>query len=208
MNAVLDRIRTRLAATGMSESAAARAATGSPDTIRNYRRDVKAGKDRSFNTGNLQALARVLQTTEQWLLTGEGAETASETVRITRVPLLSWVSAGALSMPDYDHQIDAARTVPMANLETGDWIALEVKGDSMDRIAPDGSVILVNRRQRALQSGGFYVFATDGGEASFKRYRTDPQRFEPYSTNAEHEPIFPEGPVRVIGRVRRSILDL
>src|SRR5581483_9503950 len=65
--------------------------------------------------------------------------------RIARVPLISWVSAGRL--------VDAASQVPaeelplfvFAGLGRGEFFALRVEGDSMDRISPDKSIIVVNR---------------------------------------------------------------
>jgi len=128
---------------------------------------------------------------------------------VQNVPLISWVSAGALS--PIDHPVtaaDADRMIRVADLPGGDWIALEVVGDSMDRISPPGSIIFVNRRDRRLVPNACYVLMTEDGEATYKRYRPNPDRFEPVSINPSHEAIFPEGQVRVVGRVRRSVLPM
>jgi SOS-response transcriptional repressor LexA len=123
------------------------------------------------------------------------------------VPLLSWVSAGRLADVEGVSAAEIERWINVADLPAGDWIALVTNGDSMDLIAPDGSTILINRRERQLVPEGFFVIETEEG-ATFKRYRTKPQRFEPFSTNRAHQAIFPEGRVRVVGRVRRVITDL
>jgi len=128
-----------------------------------------------------------------------------------QVPLLSWVSAGKLADVESIENIDAKRHVPIGSLPPGEWIALEVRGDSMDRIAPDGSIILVNRKDDRLKDDAFYVFGTESGEATFKRYRGGPNgsiRLQPYSTNPDHETLHPSGELRVLGRVRRVITDL
>lgn len=127
---------------------------------------------------------------------------------IVMVPRLSWVSASAMAdVGDVPHPKDAP-TTPFADLPKGDWFGLKVVGDSMDRIAPDGALILVNRLDRRLVRHKFYVFA-DRGEATFKRFVDKPvKRLEPYSTNPAHEPIYPHRDVIVIGRVARVITDL
>lgn len=77
----------------------------------------------------------------------------------------------------------------------------------MNLIAAPGAVIFVNRRDRMLVPGGDFVVRADAG-ATFKRFRSSPQRFEPVSSDPSHEAMFPEGQVKVIGRVRRIQLDL
>ncbi len=205
---LLHRIQARLTAVRMSESAASKAAGLSADTVRNLRRDLNAGKPRSMNAASLEALAPILKTTPQWLMTGEGAEDGHGSVSLVMVPLVSWVSAGDLAAPDVAIDFDDVPRLAFTDLPPGDWIALDVSGDSMNRISPHGSRILANRRDRRLVPNACYVIALESGEATYKRYRPDPDRFEPVSTNIDHEPIFPEGPMRIIGRVKRSIIDM
>lgn len=124
------------------------------------------------------------------------------------VPLLSWVSAGKLEEADSveNHEI---RQVMVADLPRGNYIALQVDGDSMDRVAPQGSILIVDRNDRDLRDRQYYIVAGPAHEVTFKRFRDDPPRLEPYSTNPDHEPIFPgEDGFRVIGRVRRVNKDL
>jgi SOS-response transcriptional repressor LexA len=122
------------------------------------------------------------------------------------VPLLSWVSAGALS--SNGDQDEALGTVRATGLEKGDWIALRVEGSSMNRISPPESVIFVNRADKELVPNGLYVIADSNGAATYKRYRPDPPRFEPVSTVLDHETIYPENEPTVIGRVRRSTIEM
>lgn len=205
---LLIRIQQRLTAVGLSESAACRKAGLSPDAIRNFRRDLANGKSRSMNAATLEALAPVLKTTVNWLLTGEGSEEPAHNVAVTMVPKISWVSAGHLASVDAVDTLEHAPRVPVADLGPGDWILLDVDGDSMNRISPPGSMIAVNRRDRRLVANACYVITTEEGEATYKRYRPAPDRFEPVSTNPIHEAIFPEGPVTIVGRVKRSMIDM
>lgn len=126
---------------------------------------------------------------------------------IRAVPQISWVQATALS--------------PEANpLEKGDYedivyyaskrenlIALRVKGDSMDRVAPDGSLIIVDTDDLDILDGKYYIFRC-GGDATFKRWRKTPPRLEPCSTNPQHDPLFVSGGCQVIGRVTDVIVRL
>lgn len=58
----------------LSERAVSMAATGSTDTIRNWRRAFEAGKDSGATTPKVEAVAEALGVSPTWLLTGEGAE--------------------------------------------------------------------------------------------------------------------------------------
>lgn len=125
-----------------------------------------------------------------------------------QVPIISWVSAGRLraSHPVYDG--DILRYVYVTDLPPGDWLALEVDGDSMNRVAPPGSTIIVNRNDQNLIDSKYYVFGNAQGEATFKRYRADPDRLQPFSTNPDHETHYIESEMLTVGRVRRVITDL
>lgn len=128
--------------------------------------------------------------------------------RLVDVPLISWVSAGHLTHQDTVTEIDDFPVIEVAGLPAGDWVALRVDGDSMDRISPPDSIIIVNRKDKRLVSNACYVIANHHGEATYKRYRPNPDRFEPVSTNPVHEPIFPDNDVPVVGRVRRTMLEM
>lgn len=128
--------------------------------------------------------------------------------RITEVPLLSWVAAGRLISQETVTPSNVRKVLTVADLPSGDWIALEVQGDSMNLIAPEGSIILINRRDERLIDGRYYVFATEYGESTFKRYKAKPVRLQPYSTNPDHETYYPSEELRLIGRVRRVVTDI
>lgn len=127
---------------------------------------------------------------------------------VQSVPLISMVSAGQLFQNPSVQDIENAKPVQVSGLGDGDWIALSVDGSSMDRISPPESVIFVNRRDKRLVPNACYVIEDEEGGASYKRYRPDPDRFEPVTFTEGHKTIFPKGPVKVLGRVRRTVLDL
>lgn len=76
--AVLERIETRLKVLNMTENAASMAA-GKPDAIRNLRRGVRSGARRGISSATLAALAPVLKTSVEWLLTGRNMPVIEET---------------------------------------------------------------------------------------------------------------------------------
>jgi phage repressor protein C with HTH and peptisase S24 domain len=145
--------------------------------------------------------AKAFRVSEAWLLTGEG-QPGSDLI----VPHLTWVSAGAMMTDDVADE--AIGTVEVAGLPAGDWFALTVRGDSMDRISPPDSVIFVNRADRSLVANACYVIGNGEGMATYKRYRPDPMRFEPVSTNPAHEPIFPDNEPTIVGRVGLSMIKM
>ncbi|MET3925966.1 S24 family peptidase [Devosia sp. 2618] len=128
-----------------------------------------------------------------------GGATAPEAIV---VPVLTWVSAGAMTRDDLSQE--AIGTITVADLPGGDWFALQVVGDSMDRISPPESTIFVNRADKQLISHACYVIDDGEGNATYKRYRTNPPRFEPFSTNPSHEPLYPDNDPTVVGRVGMS----
>ncbi|WCR13239.1 hypothetical protein [Paracoccus seriniphilus] len=104
MNAILARISSRIElmnADGQktSERAISMAATGSSDTIRNWRRSVAAGKPASATIAKIEQVAAALGVTPDWLLTGEGPDPAPEDSVISEiVDLLHQLDASELQM--------------------------------------------------------------------------------------------------------------
>jgi len=129
---------------------------------------------------------------------------------VTLVPLLSWVSAGRMRDPGAPIPVQDVPLLAFSDLGRGDFFALKVAGDSMDRISPEGSIIIVNRAERVLQKGKPYVFSIRG-ETTYKMWEPDPvPRLEPRSLNMSHQPIFVqrEADLEIVGRVRRTMFDL
>ncbi|MDR6954183.1 SOS-response transcriptional repressor LexA [Ancylobacter sp. 3268] len=142
-----------------------------------------------------------------WLLYGQkgkGAQTSE-----VDVPVLSMVSAGNLRHQPTVEEHDVLRRIKIGDLPEGEWVALQVDGDSMNRVAPDGAIIVINRADTRLIDGRFYVFSLDEGEATFKMFKRDPDRLQPFSTNPDHmaTPADRED-LYVFGRVRRVIHDI
>lgn len=125
------------------------------------------------------------------------------------VPLISMVSAGRLMHhPRIEALDEDVKHVHTAGLPAGDWVALKVEGSSMDRISPPESIIFVDRHDNHLVPNGCYVIDEPEEGATYKRFRPDPMRFEPVSFAEGHTTFFPENEPRMLGRVKRTVLDL
>jgi SOS-response transcriptional repressor LexA len=194
-----NRLAEALEKSGMSAAELARKAETAPQNVYRF-----AKEERELTKPWAELFAPWLGFRPADLIFGDGGG------EIRRVPLISPIAAGKwMEMPsmmasDEPHRWASER------LPHGDWIAFEVLGDSMNVVAPDGSIVFANRQERELVSGGLFAICQSDGDATFKRYRSSPHRLEPMSTNPAHETIYFDdtGKIDVIGRVKKVVNDL
>lgn len=181
---------------------------------RTYFTDLfKDARKGSIQGSKLEKVAEACEWTVSQLLaaTNRPESTSSRPSRrkVLMVPVVDRVSAGALLAPI--SQIEEATTnrIALSGLGPGEFVALAVQGNSMNRVSPDGSIIVVNKRETALQHGKLYVFSLRG-DVTYKRWNDRGGFLEPYSTEEGFSPIVvtKKRDLDVIGRVRRTILDL
>jgi len=161
-----------------------------------------------FDPATAIKYAKAFGVSANWLMFGTGSidDDYEPSAHVSDVPVVTWVSAGALINQEGISDLSDFPTMPVTDLPDGDWIALRVEGDSMNRISPHGSVVLINQRDRRLVHNACYVVADETGAATYKRWRQG-QGFHPVSTVTIDMPDF-KGAVHVVGRVRRSIIDM
>ncbi|AGF74115.1 phage repressor protein [Bartonella australis AUST/NH1] len=226
LDKILGRIDKRLRAVGLTESRSAIEAGLSNSTIRSMRIKVKRGDiNKGVETKTLAALAPVLKTNVAWLIDGTGNEEGDafksdqDSALLTpwadvdklgqrEVPLVSWVSAGEMTDQEGVTDFSDFPTVTAYNLPEGQWIALRVDGLSMNKISPPDSIIFVNMLDQDLVSSAYYVIADETGKATYKRYllsETPPWQFASYK-NIPAPKL--KGVIRVIGRVRRTVIEM
>ena len=88
----------------------------------------------------------------------------------------------------------------------GEYIALKIKGDSMEPKISDGDVVIV-RLQPDFNNGDIVIVLVNGDEATCKKIKKTPEGVMLISTNPAYEPMFyskkqvGELPVRVLGKV-------
>jgi SOS-response transcriptional repressor LexA len=89
---------------------------------------------------------------------------------------------------------------------TSGKFVVEVVGQSMNQVLPDGSLAIIEPDETDVYVGKLYLLQNADGEGTIKRFRTDPLRFEPVSDDPTFEPIM-IGAVdfQVVGRVTGAI---
>lgn len=164
-----------------------------------------------FSYAAAKEYARCFGVRAEWLYDGTEPMLPVRTSRKepVTIPVLSWVAAGQLADSAAVDQSAHADFLTMSGLPPGEYFATDVKGDSMDRISPDGSRLVVNTSDKELIRGKPYLFSCSG-ETTYKLWESVPiARLEPYSTNPANKPIFlTDDDWSVIGRVYRSIVNL
>jgi SOS-response transcriptional repressor LexA len=147
---------------------------------------------------------------ERGLLKRPAAKDAKVKPLFKRIPLVNWVSAGKFSEPGAEIP-GSYPMIDVAGLGSGDFFATKVDGNSMDRISPEHATVIVNRADKDLLPGKPYIFLRDG-KATYKLWYSGPPRLEPFSTDPTNKAIYlsdrEQEELIVVGRVRRSILDL
>lgn len=102
---------------------------------------------------------------------------------VMTVPIIGITNAGAwreaIAMP--------IGVMPIPNRVAGPRsFAVEVAGDSMDKLIEDGGFIVVDPDRKELTPGACYLLQNGEHEATVKMYQRDPARFEPCSSNPSH----------------------
>lgn len=118
---------------------------------------------------------------------------------IQMVPVIGITNAGnwreAIHMPRGNVPIPAGKASEQA-------FALEISGDSMNLLIEDGGFVVVDPLEKELRDGKCYLIQNSDAEATVKCYRRSPARFEPMSTNPDHQGwLVSEVDFVVLGRV-------
>ena len=100
------------------------------------------------------------------------------------VPIIGITSAGKWREAV---QVPLGKLPIPVGMASEDAFALEISGDSMDVLIPDGGYVIVDPRDKELRDGKCYLIQNEDTEATVKRYRRTPARFEPVSRNPEHK---------------------
>lgn len=121
-----------------------------------------------------------------------------------RIPVLGFVRAGypmdaVENILDYEEISDE-----MAR--SGEFFALQIKGDSMEPKISEGDVVIV-RKQSTADNGDVAVVLVNGNDATVKKFYKTEAGIKLISTNPQYDPFFytPQEvdtlPVEVIGKV-------
>lgn len=139
-------------------------------------------------------LAHAFEMSERELI---GEQAADSAVRL--VPLVGDIAAG--NWQEAIQNPIEMLAVPVAHAGGPNIFALRPRGTSMNLIVPEGGYVIVDPDFDGLREGLIYAVMNNEGETTLKRFRQDPARLEPCSSDPSHKPIeLGQQPFTVIGR--------
>lgn len=126
---------------------------------------------------------------------------------VRHVPIVGTIPAG--NWREAVQHAEGEIPVPAGMDGGASTFALRPIGDSMDLLIPTGGYVLVDPEDGELRDGRVYAVMNGDGETTVKRYRAEPARLEPCSSNPSHkEMLLGSEPITVIGRVIGSFAKM
>lgn len=155
---------------------------------------------------SLRKMAAIFNTTVDYLL---GNDTP-EREKGVRIPVIGNSAAGLPidAIQEYidDNDPDSWEEISESMAATGDYVAIKIKGDSMEPRIMEGDIIIV-RLQNDVDSGDTAIVLVNGDEATCKKIKKRPEGVMLISNNSDYEPMFYSNkdiqtlPVRIYGKV-------
>jgi len=201
MKSIGERIKEARKSAGLTQLELAK----KTELSRSYIGDIE--KDRyNPSVSTLQLIATATNTPLEDLL--PSTKTASPAGRGVRIPVLGRVVAG-IPIEAVQEILDYEEITPEL-AATGEFFALQVKGDSMLPKLEEGDVVIV-KKQADVETGDIAIVLVNGDEATIKQvkkvtggimlYGFNPDVYEPhFYSNQQIEDL----PVRILGKVIES----
>ena len=163
-------------------------------------RKWETGEIANMRRDKISKLAEALHTTPAYLMGWD----ESLSVAAVRVPVLGKVAAG-IPITAVENIIDYEE-IPSSMAETGEYVALQIKGSSMEPRMFEGDVVIV-KVQPSVDSGDVAVVIVNGNEATVKKVQLRPDGIVLQPFNSAYDPMFYTNediesvPVRIFGKV-------
>lgn len=128
-----------------------------------------------------------------------------------KIPILGSVAAGIPIEAITD--IEDYEEIPKEMANSGDFVALRIKGNSMAPKIENGDIVII-RTQNTIEDGEIAIVIANGDEATCKKIKKTPEGIILVPNNPDYEPHFYSNkeieqlPVRIFGKVvelRRTI---
>lgn len=143
--------------------------------------------------------------------TGEVGESSHQTIDLPVVfaPKLNWEELRTLARGEAVQLSNREAIAIPSKVKT--IVAISIETGEINRLAPPGSVVVVDYGDTRLEDDRVYAIAV-GKRTHARRYRRTggPERFEPDSADPGHETIYiePGQPLTVLGRIVMTTKDL
>lgn len=189
---------------GMSQKEFAAILNVAPNTYNQW----ETGKRQpDYNT--LKKIADYFGVTTDYLLDRSTETSHTAHRKGIRIPVYGNVAAGVpiLAIENYDSaDPDDWEEIDEKTAANGEYIALRIKGDSMEPKISTGDVVIV-RLQPDAETGDIVVAMVNGDEATVKKLKKRPEGILLIPSNPKYEPMFYTNedienlPIRILGRV-------
>lgn len=173
----------------------------SPTTIYRYEK----GDIEKVPSDVLIEIAAALHTTPAYLMGWEEDEsTAASPPEAVKIPVLGKVAAG-IPISAVENIIDYEE-IPSSLAASGEFVALQIKGQSMEPRIYEGDIVIV-RVQPTAETGDLAVVIVNGDEATVKKVKFLPEGILLQPFNPAYQPFFysktdiEQKPVRIFGKV-------
>ena len=196
-----ERMKTRRKELCLSAETIAERIHVSPTTIYRYEK----GDIEKVPSDVLIEIAAALHTTPAYLMGWEEDEsTATSSPNAVKIPVLGRVAAG-LPITAVENILDYEE-IPHSLAATGEFVALQIKGQSMEPRIYEGDIVIV-RVQPTAETGDLAVVIVNGDEATVKKIKILPEGILLQPFNPTYQPMFyscsdiENKPVRIFGKV-------
>lgn len=207
LSSIGERIRQARKAAGLNQSALAARVGVTQPAVANWESGVHDPRRMM-----LAKLAEALSTPLDWL--AEGARSAAERDKgaaaaylrrpIQHTPVIGFRDAVRfLDDPTADPHALAEDYIPVTT-SSHRIFALFINDEAMNLAFPKETLVVIDYADRRPTDGAFCL-AAPFGFPMLRRWRDDPDRLEPYSSDPSHTPIFVGDAARIIGCARVSI---
>ena len=163
-------------------------------------RKWETGEIANMRRDKISKLAEALHTTPAYLMGWD----ESLSVAAVRIPVLGKVAAG-IPITAVENIIDYEE-IPSSMAETGEYVALQIKGSSMEPRMFEGDIVIV-KVQPSVDSGDVAVVIVNGNEATVKKVQLRPGGIVLQPFNSSYDPMLYTNedieniPVRIFGKV-------
>lgn len=160
----------------------------------------------------LAKIGEALNVSADWL--ASGARSAAEADKhpaaayirrpLRHTPVISFADAARLLEDEHADPHAAAEDYIPVTSGAEKIFAVFVDDEAIDLAFPRNTIVVIDYGDRRPTDGTFALVMVDGG-AIIRRYRENPPRLEPASSNKSFAPLLLDAPPKTIGCVRVSI---